>query len=123
MYKVDSMYDLVDLLEAKFRNQNKSEAAILEMIGRHLDSFAGLNVKESKTDLDSDLWEEVPCYVFDRDARGDLGIVWHAQEYQSGRATVIHESDIKRDDQEPSRGSDDESDGQEYVEVALIVDS
>ena len=67
------------------------------MIDRHLDSFAGLNGKESKTDLDSDLWEEVPCYVFDRDARGDPGIVWDAQEYPSTR-------------------------GQEYVEVALIAD-
>ena len=37
------MYELVDSLEAKLRNRNKSEAAILEMIGRHLDSFAGLN--------------------------------------------------------------------------------
>ena len=92
------------------------------MIGRHLDSFAGLNGKESKTDLNSDLWEEVPSYVFDREARGDPGIVWDAQEYPSAHATIIHESDIERDNQEPPRGSDDKSDGQEYVEVALIAD-
>ena len=92
------------------------------MIGRHLDSFAGLNRKESESDLDSDSWEEVLCYVFDRDARGDPGIVWDAQEYPSARTTVIHESDIERDDQEPPRGSDDKSDGQEYVEVSLITD-
>ena len=32
IYKVDFMYDLVDFLEAKFRNRNESEAALLDMI-------------------------------------------------------------------------------------------
>ena len=54
--ETDSMYELVDLLEARFKNLEQSEDAFLEMIGRHLESFAGLNLKESKTDSDTESW-------------------------------------------------------------------
>ena len=54
IYDVNSMYKLVDSLEARFKNMDQSEDAILEMIGQHFNSFVGLNAKGSKTDSDTE---------------------------------------------------------------------
>ena len=87
------------------------------MIGQYLDAFTGLTLKE--TDLNTELWEEVPRYVMDRATNGVLGIKWDVHEYPSARAAVMHKSNIEWDAQEPPRGSDDEPDD---VEVTLIAE-
>ena len=54
------MYKLVNALEARFKNLDQSEDAILEMIRKHLASYTGKNANESKNDSETESWEEVP---------------------------------------------------------------
>ena len=83
------MYKLVDSLEARLKNLDQSEDAILEMIGKHLASHAGQNAKESKTDSDTELWEEVPRYMVNHATSGVLDIEWDTELYHIKRAVIV----------------------------------
>ena len=86
---VDSMYKLVDFLEARLKNLEKREDVILEIIRQNFVSFAGLNAKESKTDLDTESWEEVLCYVVNCAKNGVLDIKRGAELYHREHAMMV----------------------------------
>ena len=50
IYKVDSMYELVDSLEEKFQNLDLSHRDIQKMIGHDSFSYAGLDDMEFSDD-------------------------------------------------------------------------
>ena len=66
IYRVNTMYKLVDSLEAKFENLDESDDTILDMIDKHLTSDMGLNHREFKTESHFKSWEEVPHYQINR---------------------------------------------------------
>ena len=87
------MYELVDSFEAKFKTLEQSEDAILEMFRQNLASHKGLKHRESKTNSDSESWEELPCYKVTCATVEHPDIEWDAALYnaQLERALIVGE--------------------------------